>query len=43
MDTFTLKITSTLNEESNNESWGVRDVQLFAEDIVETTPTKPAN
>ncbi len=31
MDTFTLKITSTLDENSQNESWGVRDIYVYAE------------
>ena len=43
MDTFTLKISSTLDEKADNESWGVRDVYLFSENIVESTPTKPKN
>lgn len=43
MDTLTLMITSTLDEHNQNESWGVRDVYIFTEEVTEKTPTKPEN
>ena len=31
-DTLTIKFTSTLNQDANDESWGIRDVELTTYD-----------
>jgi hypothetical protein len=44
MDTLTLKITSTLdNNKQKKSSWGVRDVYIYTEELIENTPNKPVN